>query len=141
MGSIPVDFNKLIELYNSLGLSTDPKDLTTSNIVNSLIYNNKVLNEEALNKLSKIKSLTYDNEELKKLIVSQQIKNYLIQELLKAFLKKDSLTQPKSSTEIVKKVQDLFNRNTEYYDKQNELFDKIEQVISSFREIKVKYCK
>ena len=63
MVSIPVDFKQLIELYNSFDLSTNSKELTTADIVNSLIYNNKVLNEGALNKLSKIKSLTYDNKE------------------------------------------------------------------------------
>lgn len=143
MDSIPLDFNKLIELYNSFELK-DFEELTTENIINGLIYNNKILDEKSLSKLSKIKSLTYDNEELKKLIISQQIKNYLIQELLKVLLQdkdlqKENLTLTKSYTDLIKRVQQSYDGHIEYLNKQKDLYDKIEQIISYFKALKVKY--
>ena len=215
MEQIPLDFNKLVELYNSFGVSKNTKELTTADIINSLIYNNKILDEETLKKLSKIKSITYNNEELKKLIVSQQLKNYLIQELLKVFLQKnnstelkkesesdlkkesetdtktepetdlktepetdtktepktdtkkesetdtkkesetdtktelktdsktelktDSKTNPKISAETIKSLEQSFNRDIEYLNKQKGFLDKIEQIIKSFSRLREKY--
>ena len=162
MAQIPSDFKQLFELYNSFGLSKDTytsTELTTSDIINSLIYNNKVLDEETLKRLSKVKSITYDNEELKKLFVSQQLKNYLIQELLKVFLQKDNLTDEKTeiktvfdtfpltetktdtktSSEVIQKLEQSFDKHLEYLDRQKDFYDQIEQVITSFKKFKEKH--
>ena len=144
MERIPLDFNKLIELYNSFGLtSTKSEDLTLADIINDLIYNNRTLTSEDLSKLSKVKSLTYDNEELKKLIVSQQIKNQLIQELFKACFQQehhqDLTPQSKSSSELIKFFQQSLTRHTEYLSKQKDFYDKIDQIISSFNDMKARY--
>lgn len=139
MDTIPLDFNKLIELYNSLYVSST-ENSSTVDIVNSLIYNNKLLDEETIKKLSKIKSLSYDNEELKKLIISQHIKNYLIQELFKLYLQsfKKEITY-QSSSKIIKDIDKIFDRQSKFYNKQTDFYDKIDQVISSFDELKSKY--
>ena len=139
MDTIPLDFNKLIELYNSLYVSST-ENSSTVDIVNSLIYNNKLLDEESIKKLSKIKSLSYDNEELKKLIISQHIKNYLIQELFKLYLQslKKEITY-QSSSKIIKDIDKIFDRQSKFYNKQTDFYDKIDQVISSFDELKSKY--
>ena len=139
MDTIPLDFNKLIELYNSLYVSST-ENSSTVDIVNSLIYNSKLLDEESIKKLSKIKSLSYDNEELKKLIISQHIKNYLIQELFKLYLQslKKEITY-QSSSKIIKDIDKIFDRQSKFYNKQTDFYDKIDQVISSFDELKSKY--
>jgi len=156
MAQIPFDFKQLSDLYNSFGLYKDTStELTTADIINSLIYNNKVLDEETLKRLSKVKSITYDNEELKKLFVSQQLKNYLIQELLKVFLQKYNLTDKKTdektipptdtktdkttSSEVFQRLEQSFNKHLEHLNKQKEFYDQIEQVITSFKYLKDKY--
>jgi len=155
MEPIPLDFNKLFELYNSFEISKNTEKSTIVDIVNGLIYSNKILNGKDLNKLKQIKSLTYDSEELKKLFVSQQIKNYLIQELLKIFLEKQNkeqdtenkeqnikltnTTYSKSSIDLIKLAQQSFDKHIEHLNKQDDFYDKIEQIISSFNQLKIKY--
>ena len=153
MDFIPLDLNQLFEIYNSFKVSKNNKQLTTLDIVNNLIYSNEILNEDTSNKLSKIKSITYDNEELKKLFISQQIKNYLIQELLKVFLEQEnkeqekenkeqentSISQSKLSVDLIKTTQQSFGNHIKHLNEHNDLYDKIEQIISSINQIKIKY--